>query len=83
MPYEYSGSLNPNATYPITYNATLPQFLEISFKAMSPQTARKLTAQAVGTSVWFDTSGSVYHNQILPAMHEFKTRIKLRGAIQP
>ena len=83
IPYEYAGSLNAVATYPITYNATLPQFLEISFKAISPQAARKLAAQEVGTNIWFDTASFVYRNQILPAMHEFKTRIKLRNSIQP
>jgi hypothetical protein len=83
VPYEFvSGSLTATTTYPITYNSALPQFVEISFKAMSPQAARQLTAQGIGTGVWFDfnCSNCIYSNQILPNVHEFKTRIKLQNA---
>lgn len=84
VPYEFNGgTLAANNTYPITYNSALPQFIEISFKAMSPQAARQLTAQGIGTGTWFDTGGTVYLNQILPHMHEFRTRIKVQGAARP
>jgi type II secretory pathway pseudopilin PulG len=89
-PYEFdpgTGTLTATTTYPITYNTTLPQFIEISFKAMSPQAARKLTAQNVGSDVWFppdpNNPPAIYRNQILPAMHEFKIRIKLHNALKP
>lgn len=84
VPYELiAGALAPNTTYPVTYNGTLPQFVEISFKAMSPQAARQLTAQGAATSVWFNPASSTYRNQILPQMHEFRTRIKLQAAVKP
>jgi type II secretory pathway pseudopilin PulG len=84
VPYEFnSGALTPNNTYPIKYNGTLPQFLEISFKAMSPQAANKLTAQGIATKIWFDPTNTVYKNQILPQMHQFTTRIRLQNAIKP
>ena len=84
VPYEYnSGTLAPNSTYPISYTETLPQFLEISFKAMSPQTANKLTAQGVASKVWFDPTTAVYKNQIMPQMHQFRTRVRLHHAIKP
>ncbi len=84
VPYESNaGTLAPNNTYPITYNSALPQFVEISFKAMSPQAARQLTAQGIGTGTWFDTGGTTYINQILPHMHEFRTRIKVQSAVRP
>src|SRR5882724_4571519 len=42
-PYENNaGTPTPNTTYPISYRAVLPEFVEISFKAFSPQAARKL-----------------------------------------
>lgn len=84
VPYESTaGALAANTTYPITYNSTLPQFVEISFKAMSPQAARQLAAQGAATSVWFNTGSSTYRYQILPQMHEFRTRIKLQGGVKP
>ncbi|HEY4282171.1 MAG TPA: prepilin-type N-terminal cleavage/methylation domain-containing protein [Chthoniobacterales bacterium] len=84
VPYESNaGALNPNTTYPLTYHGTLPQFLEISFKAISPQSANKLTAQGVTTKLWFDLNNSMYKNQILPQMHQFVTRIKLSNALMP
>jgi prepilin-type N-terminal cleavage/methylation domain-containing protein len=84
VPYEFNaGVLTQNATYPVTYNSTLPQFIEISFKAMSPQAARQLTAQGIGTGVWFDSTSPVYRNQILPHMHQFSTRVKLHDAARP
>jgi len=84
VPYEYSGGvLNPNTNYPIEYNTSLPQYIEISFKAMSPQTANKLTAEGVGTDVWFDTNNPVYKNQILPQLHQFDTRVRIYNATGP
>jgi type II secretory pathway pseudopilin PulG len=79
VPYELiGGALAANNTYPITYNSSLPQFIEISFKAMSPQAARQLAAQGVGTGFWFGSQ-----NQILQSMQEFKTQIKLQAAVKP
>jgi type II secretory pathway pseudopilin PulG len=84
VPYEYnSGTLAPNTTYPMSYHGTLPQFLEISFKAMSPQAANKLTAQRIKAETWFDTTTSIYKNQILPQTHQFTARIRLHNAIKP
>jgi type II secretory pathway pseudopilin PulG len=84
VPHEYNaGAVAPNNTYPISYFKTLPQFLEISFKAMSPQSANKLTAQGVASKVWFDPSTTVYKNQIMPQMHQFRTRVRLHNAIKP
>ena len=88
VPYEFIGGvLTPTTTYPITYNNSLPQFLEISFKAMSPQAARKLTAQNIGSDVWFppdpNNPPAIYRNQILPVMHQFKTRVRLHDAVRP
>jgi type II secretory pathway pseudopilin PulG len=84
VPYDYTaGTLTANATYPITYTSVLPQFVEISFKAISPQFTRQLTAQNIGTTVWFDPTNQIYVNQILPHVREFKSRIKMNGAVRP
>ena len=84
VPYEYNaGALTANTTYPITYTGALPQFVEISFKAISPQFARQLTAQNISTAVWFDPTNNIYVNQILPHVREFKSRIKMNGAVRP
>jgi type II secretory pathway pseudopilin PulG len=84
VPYDYTaGGLTANVTYPISYTSVLPQFVEISFKAISPQFARQLTAQNIATGVWFDTTNSIYLNQILPHVREFKSRIKMNGAVRP
>jgi type II secretory pathway pseudopilin PulG len=83
-PYENAaGTLTPNTTYPVIYRAVLPEFVEISFKAFSPQAARKLEAQNVGPQTWFDTTSVIYKNQILPNVQTFSTRIRLLNARTP
>jgi hypothetical protein len=85
-PYEWdtaSGSLKANNTYPIVYRASLPQFVEISFKAFSPQAAKPLTSLGVGPGTWFDPTTSIYKTQILPHMETFTTRIHFQNARQP
>lgn len=84
VPYEMNnGTLAANNTYPVTYNATLPQFVEITFKAFSPQAARTLEAQGIAPGVWFDTNSSIYKNQILPHVQTFTTRIRMQNAQRP
>jgi hypothetical protein len=84
VPYEDSSGVPvANNTYPITYRATLPQFLEISFKAFSPQAARSLEAQQVDPSTWFNPTNQSYKNQIAPHIQVFKTRIRLQNARTP
>jgi hypothetical protein len=84
VPYDYSsGNLAQNTTYPITYRGTLPQFVEVSFKAISPQAAVSVTAANPAPSVWFDATSTIYKNQILPVMQQFDTRIRLANAVRP
>lgn len=84
IPYEdNAGTPTPNTTYPVVYRATLPQFIEVSFKAFSPQAARQLEAQNIGPEIWFDTTGAIYRNQILPHVQVFSTRIRLQNARTP
>ena len=84
LPYEYiNGAVNSNSTYPITYNGTLPQFIQISFNAISPQSANKLTAQGITTKTWFDTTNTIYKTQILPQLHQFDTRVRIFNSTGP
>ncbi len=77
-----AGVPTPSA-YPIVYRATLPQFLEVSFKAFSPSSARQLEAQNIDPDVWFDTTTPIYKNQIAPHVQVFSTRIRLQNARTP
>jgi hypothetical protein len=84
VPYENTaGTPTPNTSYPLVYRATLPQFIEVSFKAFSPQAARQLEAQSIGPNVWFDTTSTIYKNQISPHVQVFSTRIRLQNARTP
>jgi type II secretory pathway pseudopilin PulG len=84
LPYENNaGTPTPNTSYPFVYRATLPQFVEVSFKAFSPQSARQLEAQGIGPDVWFDTNSTIYMNQISPHVQVFSTRIRLQNAQSP
>jgi type II secretory pathway pseudopilin PulG len=84
LPYDYTAGVpTPNTVYPFIYRATLPQFIEVSFKAFSPQSARRLEAQGIAPGVWFDTTSPIYKNQILPHVQVFSTRIRLQNARTP
>ncbi|MEP6810800.1 MAG: type II secretion system protein [Chthoniobacterales bacterium] len=84
VPYDnVNGTLTAQTTYPIVYRATLPQFIQVSFKAISPQAARQLSAQNIAPADWFNTASPVYKNQILPLAQTFSTRIHLQNALKP
>ena len=72
-----------NTTYPVTYYATLPQYLNISFKALSPQAGRQLTGQITDPSAWFATTSSIYLDQIRPRLQTFSTRVRFQNAVKP
>lgn len=81
--YELVGGVPAPQTYPAVYRSTLPQFIDVSFKAISQQAARQLEAQNVDPKTWFDTGGTIYRNQILPQLHQFSTRIYFQNAPKP
>ncbi len=85
LPYENNAGAppTPNASYPVIYRATLPEFIEVSFKAFSPQAARQLEAQNIGPEIWFDPTSAIYRNQISPHVQTFVTRIRLQNARMP
>jgi hypothetical protein len=85
LPYENNAGAppTPNTSYPVVYRATLPEFIEVSFKAFSPQAARQLEAQNIGPEIWFDPTSAIYRNQILPHVQTFLTRIRLQNARTP
>jgi prepilin-type N-terminal cleavage/methylation domain-containing protein len=84
VPYELVGGVpTPNNTYPVAYRATLPQFVEISFRAMSPQAARQLQGQNIGPETWFDQNSAIYRNQILPYSQVFRARVRLQNTQRP
>lgn len=83
IPYENNGGALIAHNYPVEYRAILPQYLEISFKAFSPQAARQLQAENINPSDWFNTNSSIYKNQILPHSQVFTTRIRLQNARVP
>jgi hypothetical protein len=59
------------------FSSELPQWVEISFKAMGHQSARKLADQPVIRDTWFDESSLLYQRFILPREQRFITRVKL------
>jgi hypothetical protein len=84
VPYELiAGVPTPNNTYPVTYRSTLPQYVEISFRAMSPQAARQLQGQNVGPDTWFNPISEIYRNQIVPNSQVFRARVRLHNAQTP
>jgi len=83
--YDHTGNLLP---YPLVCDGSAvdptsptgnpaPAVIEISFRAMSPEAARTVTASGVGASQWMDDTSSVYQRLIKPHTYEFRTRIKL------
>lgn len=81
--FENVGGTPTAQSYPIVYGATLPQFIEVSLKAFSPQAARQLEAQNIGPQTWFDPASAIYRNQIAPHVQTFSTRIRLENARTP
>lgn len=80
-----------HSTSPVRYyNATgglypplLPAYIEIRFKALSDQAARRLEgSNTVSTSTWTDTDSTPLHQQIIqPNFQQFVLRVPLTGPI--
>jgi type II secretory pathway pseudopilin PulG len=64
-------------------NRPLPEWVEIRFKALGTNAARKMTGQNATREMWFANSASsgtdrkFYEHNILPGEQQFATRIKL------
>jgi len=60
------------------FSRELPLWVEIRFKALGSNAARKIENQALlNRDVWFDPTSDQYQKLILPGEQEFVTRIKL------
>ncbi|MGB8168172.1 MAG: type II secretion system protein [Chthoniobacteraceae bacterium] len=55
----------------------LPEWVEIGFKALGSNAARKLDGQNLSRTDWFTTNSTAYQRFILPAEQQFVTRVKL------
>ncbi len=68
----------PPHTWPQgSFGRELPAWVEIRFKALGSNAARKLAGQSVSRQTWFTPASSAYQRLILPSEQEFVTRIKL------
>jgi prepilin-type N-terminal cleavage/methylation domain-containing protein len=63
--------------WPQTFARELPAWVEIRFKALGSNAARKLAGQQIDRTTWSTPSSSAYQRLILPNEQEFVTRIKL------
>lgn len=63
--------------WPITFAREMPAWIEIRFKALGSNAARKLDLPGVTRDTWTDPTTSMYKNMIQPGEQEFVTRIKL------
>ena len=78
--YDESGTAM-NYPYVCENSATIPTrppaVLEVSFKAISPEAARTVTALTSDPNDWMDETKPNYLRLIKPHVYEFRTRIKL------
>ncbi|MGI9086678.1 MAG: PulJ/GspJ family protein [Chthoniobacterales bacterium] len=65
---------------PTTNPSTKWQWVEVRFKSMSPNAARKLRNLPISQNTWDDPTSTTYKNLILPAEQQFVTRIQLLQA---
>ena len=76
-PRKYSAAMSP-------FPDTLPPFVEIRFKALSPTAARQLASNGnVSKQTSSDPNQSIYRNIILPGMQQFVLRVPLANATNP
>ena len=59
------------------FDRELPPWVEVSFKALGVNAARKIAGTAVTRDTWFKTDSTLYRNLIQPNEQQFVTRIKL------
>ena len=59
------------------FNRELPSWVEVRFKALGTNAARKIAGKNVTRDIWFQPDSPLYHNLILPGAQQFVTRIKL------
>jgi len=59
------------------FGGELPPWVEISFKAVGVNAARKIAGSGVTRDTWFQPQSNLYRNLILPNEQQFVTRIKL------
>jgi len=59
------------------FDRELPPWVEISFKAVGINAARKIAGSGVTRDTWFQPQSTLYRNLILPNEQQFVTRIKL------
>jgi prepilin-type N-terminal cleavage/methylation domain-containing protein len=74
-------SLPPQPTvqlpWPQTFAREVPAWVEIRFKALGSNAARKLAGQGINRTTWTSPTNSTYQRMILPGEQQFVTRIKL------
>jgi hypothetical protein len=84
IPYELVGGVpTANNTYPIAYRATLPQYVEISFHAMSPQAARQLRCAERPAGNMVRSNFADLPQPILPHSQVFRARVRLQNSQTP
>jgi type II secretory pathway pseudopilin PulG len=75
----YKNDGSSDSTYPIAVGGTnvgqLPAAIEISFDAISPESAQPLLSVSSTPNDWMDSSTTNYKTLLLPRMYEFRTRV--------
>lgn len=75
--YKNDGTVD--SMYPVAVGGTnvgnLPAAIEISFDAISPESAQPLLSVSSTPNDWMDPSTTNYKTLLLPRMYEFRTRI--------
>ncbi len=59
------------------FSRELPAWVEIRFKALGVNAARRIAGSGVTRDTWFQPDSDLYRNLILPGQQQFVTRIKL------
>lgn len=77
LPAPSATALPPKWLEQKIYARELPQWVEIRFKALGSNAARKLEGQTFSRTDWFATTAVPYQRFILPGEQQFVTRVKL------
>jgi type II secretory pathway pseudopilin PulG len=80
IPYKADGTVY-TVEYPVVIDpsdplAVLPAFIEISFKAMSPQAARTIMNVSNNPEDWMSSASPNYQRLVRPNAYTFRTRIR-------
>lgn len=77
LPTDASTSTSASSGSAIFFGHELPQWVEIRFKALGSNAARRIEGQIVGKDLWSRPGDSTYVRLIAPHEQQFVSRVKL------